>query len=70
MPKNLALGDDDANGLAYLYPRQELDGTDDLIGCGVIGASAQTGSTLFLLLMPILVLMFRRFHSKRGIRFS
>lgn len=64
----LRLAQDDIDGAAYLYPRNELGG-DGLYGCGRVEARTPPSSptklfTLFLLLAPLLLLLHGRRSSK------
>jgi hypothetical protein len=41
---HLALGRDDVNGAAYLYPRRELLGGDGVLGCGSMQRPSERAS--------------------------
>jgi hypothetical protein len=61
---NLSLSKDDWDGMAYLYPRDEVGQTDLTAGCGQIKNSntpSQNGKLIFLLmLLPLIWLSFLR----------
>ena len=64
---HLTLGQDDMDGITYLYPRDELGG-DGLLGCGRMGASNFNGPSmgllLLMLMMPVLVVLVLRKHAR------
>jgi len=70
----LTLGQDDIDGLTYLYPRNEFGG-DKMMGCGLVGSSVSlprppsSGSLAalgLLLLLPLLVYARLRFFVFSG----
>jgi hypothetical protein len=54
----LTLGQDDIDGISYLYPRDEL-GSDKMMGCGLVksGGSAPPPRSGFLALLALLLLL-------------
>lgn len=57
---NLALAQDDIDGVSYLYPRNELNGDNPFGGCGTIGiikppSSGMMMAMLLCFLLPVLL---------------
>lgn len=68
--ENLTLAKDDWDGLAYLYPRNELSDTNLAAGCGLIEnlkIDRSKISLIFLLmLLPLLLYVHLRFRKRKG----
>lgn len=68
---HLTLSQDDIDGVSYLYPRNEFGG-DQIMGCGLVAATAKTkppppGSmAILLLLMSLPVVVYLRLRSITG----
>jgi hypothetical protein len=66
---NLTLGQDDIDGVSYLYPRDELNG-DKMMGCGLVASAGNAkppgagplAVLALLMLLPVAVYVRLRFH--------